>query len=258
MSTLLAIDAGNSNIVLGFYREDKLLHQWRIYTDRKKLVDEYAELLDSLLAKHGYTLKDVEAVAISCVVPALCPLLEDLSKCHFSVEPFFVSYKNKMNLDIAIECKEEIGADLIAAGVSSVEKYGVPSVVIDFGTATTITAIDNRRRFLGGSISPGFAISTEALYKQASHLPRVRYEYPQIAMGRDTITALQVGMVKGYAHMISGLVRDMKGILGEDAKVVATGGLSHIFKKSGFIDVVDKNLVLDGIKILYEMNKSGG
>jgi type III pantothenate kinase len=258
LPSLLAMDVGNSNIVIGYYSGDDLLHQWRIHTDRKKLVDEYADLLDSLLLKKGLTRYDVDAVAVSNVVPSLAHLLETLIRDHFDAEPFFVGHHNKGGITIKIDRPEELGADLIAAGVAAVEKYGAPCIIIDFGTATTITAVNEKREFLGGAIAPGLAVSCEALYTYAPHLPRIKLAGPPSVIGTNTVHAMQAGIFTGYGHLIRGLVEDTRKALGQQVRVIATGGLAEVFDGgSGLLDVIDPRLVLDGIKILHQVNRPG-
>ncbi|MCD4785398.1 MAG: type III pantothenate kinase [Candidatus Eremiobacteraeota bacterium] len=253
---MLAIDAGNTNIVLGLFREGELVHHWRIHTDRQKLVDEYADLIASLLNKVDIKPIDIKKVAISNVVPSFQNKLTVLSRRSFGVEPFFVSYKNKLNFNIKIDNPKELGADIIAAAVAGVEKYGIPSIIIDFGTATTITAIDRDGDFLGGSIAPGLAISCEALYDNAPHLPRINLVNPPSMIGKNTVTAMQSGIYLGYGHLVRGIVGEMKQIIGDDAKVIAAGGLAGVFDKGHkIVDVVDQDIVLEGIYILYKMNR---
>lgn len=253
---ILAIDAGNTNIVMGLFREGKLVNHWRIHTDRQKLVDEYADLIASLLYKINMKPADIEKVAISNVVPSLQNMLTELSGRSFGVEPFFVSYKNKLNLNIKIDNPEELGADLIAAAAAGVEKYGSPSIIIDFGTATTITAINRDGDFLGVSIAPGLAISCEALYMYAPHLPRINLVSPPSVIGINTVSAMQSGVFLGYGHLIRGIVGDMKKIIGDSARVIATGGLASVFDKGHkIVDIVNQDIVLEGIYIIYKMNR---
>lgn len=257
MSNLLAIDAGNTNIVLGLFSDGKLIHTWRILTDRKKPIEEYKDLFEYSLAEQGIRSTDISNVAISNVVPPLNELLIRIAREYFKREPFIVGIHNKLNMKIKIDDPTQLGADLIAAAVAGIEKYGVPSIIIDFGTATTFTAINGNKEFLGGTIVPGLAISCEALYTFAPHLPRISLEEPPTIIGTNTIHAMQAGIITGYGHLIAGIVRDMKEILGNDAIVIATGGLSAIFQKGKFsktFDTIDPNLVLEGIYMLYQFS----
>jgi len=251
----LAIDAGNTNIVLGLFREDKIIHQWRIHTDRDKLVDEYADLIASLLYKVDIKPGEIKNVAISNVVPSLGNLLTELSRRSFGVQPFFVSFRNKLNFNIDIDNPGELGADLIAAASAGIEKYGTPCIIIDFGTATTITAINKNGDFLGVSIAPGLEISCKALYNHAPHLPRINLEAPPSVIGRNTVDAMKSGIFLGYGHLIRGIVRDIKKIIGEEVKVIATGGLAGVFHRGHkIVDIVDQNIVLEGVYTIYRLN----
>ncbi len=251
----LALDAGNSNIVMGLFLGDELCHQWRIHTDRKKLTDEYSDMVDSLLQKIDIKPEDIDIIGISNVVPSLGQVFENLSREHFKIEPFFVNISNQLNFQVSIDNPRELGADLIAAAASAVEKYKTPCIIIDFGTATTITAINGQGQFLGGAIAPGLAVSSEALYSRAPHLPRIRLKPPPSVIGANTVHAMQAGMFTGYGHLVRGLVRDMKTLLDSPAKVVATGGLAEIFREEpDLLDALDPCLVLDGIRILHRLN----
>lgn len=256
MANILAIDAGNTNIVLGLFREGGLVHHWRIHTDRRKLVDEYADLIASLLDKVDMKLEDIDKVIISNVVPSLSNLLNALSREYFGVEPFLVDIGNRLNFVIDIDDPSELGADLIAAAAAAIEKYSVPCVIIDFGTATTLTAVNRERELTGVSIAPGLNVSCEALYSYAPHLPRIPLEAPPSVIGRNTVQAMQSGIYTGYGHLISGIVEDMKTILGEDTCVIATGGLAGAFHRGKkMVDVINPDLVLEGILLIYNMNR---
>ena len=252
----LAIDAGNTNIVLGLYEDDVLMHQWRVHTDRKKLADEYADLIESLLQKQDLKPQQIDVIGVSNVVPSLGSLIEDMIREHFGREAFFVRHDNRMNFEIVIDSPRDLGADLIAACAAAVENYEAPCIIIDFGTATTITAVNDRFQFLGGAIAPGLAVSCEALYTYAPHLPRIRLQSPPSVIATNTPHAMQAGIFTGYIHLIRGLVDDMKSQMGGQAKVIATGGLASVFNKgTNILDVLDPHLVLDGIKILYRLNQ---
>ncbi|MCE1248641.1 MAG: type III pantothenate kinase [Firmicutes bacterium] len=258
MSLLLTIDAGNTNIVLGLFRDDKLVHHWRIHTDRKKLLDEYTDQIASFLAKEGVKKGDITEVAISSVVPSMARLLDGIAVEYFGVTPFKVSHKNRMNIKLAIENPAELGADLIAAAVAGVEKYGTPLIIIDMGTATTVTAINRDKELAGVAIMPGLAISCEALYRFAPHLPRIPLEMPPSVIGKNTVESMQAGIFIGYGHMMEGIIGDMKQILGEDAKVISTGGLSSLFNKGSLKskpDFDDEDLVIEGIRLLSRMQQ---
>jgi type III pantothenate kinase len=256
MPLLLAIDAGNTNIVLGLFRDDKLVHHWRIHTDKKKLLDEYTDQIASFLEKEGVRKEDISQVAISNVVPSMNRLLESIALEYFGKTPFVVSHKNRMNIKLTNENPAELGADLIAAAAAGVAKYGAPLIIIDFGTATTVTAINREKELPGVSIMPGLAISCEALYRFAPHLPRIPFDLPPSVIGTNTVQSMQSGIFIGYGHMMEGIISDMKKILGEDTKVISTGGLSAVFHKQNMKnmpDFIDEDLVIEGIRILAGM-----
>lgn len=256
MSDLLVIDAGNTNIVLGIFRDGKLHCQGRIETVREDSAENYRRKFLSFLSDNGLETGDIEDVAISNVVPSLGSLLDELAKDLFHQEPFYVSYKNRMNMTIKMDDPRELGADLIASAVGAIEKYGTPCIVIDFGTATTYAAIDENSEFLGGAISQGINVSCKGLYMHAPHLPKIELKSPPSIVGKNTITAMQSGIYLGYAHMVRGIVADMKKVLGEKTKVIATGGLAVILKdEENLMDVIDQDLVLDGIYYLYGMRE---
>ncbi len=254
MSDLFIIDAGNTNIVLGVFRDGKLHCQGRIETVRDGLKEDYKRQFLSFLEENSLKTTDMEGVAISNVVPALKNLLDEIVLGLFGNEPFHVSYKNKMNMTVKMDNPRELGADLIASAVGAIEKYGTPCIVIDFGTATTYAAINEKAEFLGGAISQGINVSCKGLYMHAPHLPKIELKSPPSIVGKDTITAMQSGIYLGYAHMVRGIVSDMKKVLGDKTKVIATGGLAVILKdEENLMDVIDQDLVLDGIYYLYKM-----
>ena len=256
MSDLLIIDAGNTNIVLGIYRDGKLHCQGRIETVREDSADNYRNKILSFLSDNEVKADNIEDIAISNVVPALGNLLDELMKDLFHRKPFYVSHENRMNMTVKMDNPRELGADLIASAVGAIEKYGAPCIVIDFGTATTYAAINEKAEFLGGAISQGINVSCKGLYMHAPHLPKIELKSPPSIVGKDTVTAMQSGIYLGYAHMVRGIVADMKKVLGENTKVIATGGLAVILKdEENLMDVIDQDLVLDGIYYLYGMRE---
>lgn len=256
MSDLFIIDAGNTNIVLGVYRDGKSLYQERIETVRDGLKEDYERQFLSFLEKNSLKATGMEGVAISNVVPALGSLLDELALDLFGYKPFYVSYKNRMNMTVKMDNPGELGADLIASSVAAIEKYGAPCIVIDFGTATTYAAINGNAEFLGGAISQGINVSCKGLYMHAPHLPKIELKSPPSIVGKNTVTAMQSGIYLGYAHMVRGIITDMKKVVGEKAKVIATGGLAVILKdEENLMDVIDQDLVPDGIYYLYQLNK---
>lgn len=252
---LLVFDIGNSNMVLGTYEGEKLLNHWRISTDRQKTGDEYGMLINNLFDFHGLNTADIHAIIISSVVPPLVVPLTKMCKRYFHIEPLVVGPGIKTGIRLKYENPREIGADRIVNAVGAFAKFGGPLIIVDFGTATTFCAIDRNGDYLGGAIAPGIGISTEALFQRAAKLPRIELVTPKSVICRNTVTSMQSGIIYGFTGQVDEIVRRMKEELGEDAKVIATGGLaSLIFKQSKSIDRIERFLTLDGLRILYERN----
>lgn len=253
---LLVFDVGNTNIVLGVYEGEKLLVNWRISTDRQKTADEYGMLVHNLFAYRGIDFKTIDAIIISSVVPPLMPPLVRMSQRYFNVEPLVVGPGIKTGICIKYENPREVGADRIVNAVAALEKYGGPLIIVDFGTATTFCAIAQNGDYLGGAIAPGIGISTEALFQRAAKLPRIELIRPKSVICRNTVSSMQSGIIFGFVGQVDEIVRRMKEELGEEAQVIATGGLANLIaKESRSINVVEPFLTLEGLRLLYERNK---
>ena len=254
---LLAIDAGNTSIKLGLFQEQELLANWRLISDRARTPAWYGSEVQSLFSVADLDVKDVAAVIISSVVPQLNETLKIMSEHYLQRTPIFVHHRMKTGLKILYKPPSELGVDRIVDAVAAVKKYGPPCIVVDFGTATTFNAINSKRQYLGGIIAPGIMTAAEALFSRAAQLPRVRIERPKSVIGRSTVEAMQSGIYHGYANLVNGLIEDMSNAMQETPKVIVTGGparvlqdqLHHTFE-------FDQNLTLDGLRIVYEMNKS--
>lgn len=252
---LLAIDAGNTNIKLGLFQGAELLANWRLATDRSRTADEYGNDVRGLFA--GMDVKQVEAIVITCVVPQLHDTLRVMSERYFELTPLFVDHTTKTGLTILYDNPSELGADRIVNAVAAVEKYGAPCVVIDFGTATTFNAINSKREYLGGIIAPGLMTAADALFARAARLPRVAIERPKKVIATSTIEAMKSGLFYGYGSLVDGLIERMLEEMEETPKVIATGGLAELMEHaSRYKYQIDENLTLDGLRIVYELNKA--
>lgn len=254
---LLALDMGNTNLVIGVFRGAELIASWRMHTDRLRTGDEYGIMLKTLLHEEGFAVAELEGVAISNVVPALNGLLDDLCRRHLKHPAFFVDSEKRLAITLCIDHPHQLGADLIVAADEGFERFGGPLVVIDMGTATTISAISEKGEFLGACIAPGLTTSLDAIYQKAPHLPRITLERPPRPWGTNTMHSMQAGILMGHAAMVDGLVGSMKRELGSQTRVVATGGLAEVLARHAtVIDSVEPWLVLQGIRRVYERNRS--
>lgn len=254
---LLVFDVGNTNMVLGIYEGKELKKYWRISTDKAKTSDEYGMLINNLFQYDNVDIKSIKDVIISSVVPNVMHSLENFCIKYFNRQPLVVGPGIKTGLNIKYDNPKQVGADRIVNAVAAIEKYKAPMIIIDFGTATTFCAISAKGDYLGGTIAPGIKISSEALFQRASKLPRVELLKPGMTICKNTVSAMQSGIIYGYVGLVDKIVKMMKEELGnEDVKVVATGGLSSLIaSETNSIDCVDKFLTLEGLRIIYDKNK---
>nr|WP_272595746.1 type III pantothenate kinase [Paenibacillus apiarius] len=258
MAVIFVIDVGNTNIVLGVYQQETLLHYWRLSTNRQATADEYGVMIHNLFALAGLSVKDIEGVIMSSVVPPIMHTLEQLCETYLYKTPIVVGPGVKTGLNIRYENPREVGADRIVNAVGAIEQYGGqdPLVVVDFGTATTFDVIDMKGNYLGGSIVPGIGISTEALYQHAAKLPRIELTKPKSVIGRNTVQSMQAGIIFGYAGQVDGIIDRIRAELGAHPKVIATGGLADLIaSESRTIDTVNPLLTLEGLRLIYNRNK---
>jgi len=254
---LLTIDIGNTNIKIGVYQDERLTAHWRVTTERHRLADEYLVLLHNLFDLGGIDPREIDGCAISCVVPPLTGEFRTLCRTYFRVEPLMVNATTPTGLRYNVDTPAELGADRIANSLAAFRRYGGPVIVLAFGTATTFDVITADGEYIGGAIAPGIGISADALFRLAAKLYQVELVRPPSVIGKNTIHHMQSGVILGYAGLVEGLVNRMQAELGTSCPVVATGGLAELISaETEAITTVEPYLTLEGLRLIYEMNRS--
>jgi type III pantothenate kinase len=262
-SMLLTLDVGNTNTVLGLYQlsSNELITHWRISTLRAQTADEYGVLFLNLFSMRKVEPSEVSAIIVSSVVPPLESTVRQMCERYFNLKPMFVEPGIKTGMPILVDNPAELGADRLVNGVAAFARYGGPCIVVDFGTATTFDVISAKGEYLGGVIAPGLAISAEALFSRAAKLSRVDIKKPAKVVGTNTVAHIQSGLYYGYIGLVDGILeRILNETRGPDSatpKIIATGGLARlIVGDSRFIETIDDMLTLDGLRLIYERNRT--
>ena len=254
---LLVIDVGNTNTSLGVYEGARLVTHWRLTTARARTVDEYGVHARNLFALAGLDFQAITAVAVASVVPPLNFTLRRMAEVYFGHTPLFIDHATDTGMPICYQPASDVGADRIVDAVAAIARYGTPCIVVDFGTATTFDAINAAGHYLGGVITPGITISSDALFERAARLPRVEIKRPQTVIGSSTVGSIQSGLFYGYVGLVDGILRRMRAELGAETRVVATGGLAPLIASgSELIETVDDTLTLEGLRLIYERTNS--
>jgi len=253
---LLAIDIGNTITTMGVFKDSELRATWYLATNIKRMPDEQAALLLNLLSNQGLEPSDITKAALGCVVPPLLATHEELLKRYFHIAPLVIAAGVKTGVRIRMENPKEVGADRIANAAAAHHLYDGSVIIVDLGTATTFDVVSKEGDYLGGAVAPGMNTAAEALFNQAAMLPRVELAAPKRVIGSSTVSAMQSGIVFGYVGLIEGIVARIQQELGEKAKVVATGGWAEtIARETTVIEVVNPDLTLIGLRIIYYMNR---
>lgn len=254
---LLAIDIGNTETKFVAFKGEEIYATWAVATNLHRIVDEYAALLLRLMEHRKVDADSIKAVAICSVVPPLTAIFEELFQKYFQIAPLTVGAGVKTGVRIRMDNPKEVGADRIANAVAARDLYGSPLIVIDLGTATTFDTISKEGDYIGGAIAPGISTAAEGLFKRAAMLPRIEMVTPKHAIGTNTITAMQSGIIFGYVGLVEGITERIQKELGEKAKVIATGGdAEFIARQTKVIDIVNPHLTLVGVRLIYLMNRT--
>jgi type III pantothenate kinase len=254
---LLAVDVGNTNITIGLFHGEELRATWRLATEHDRLADEYAVILLTLLGARGLDRREITDAIVGSGVPDLVAVFEALCERHLDAKPLVVGPGTRTGVRILYDSPRDVGADRVADVVAAIKLYGPPPlIIVDLGTGTVFDAISAEGDYLGGAIAPGLGIAADALYQRAAKLYPVELSRPPSAIGKNTVAAIQSGLLFGYASLIEGMVARFRAELGEKARVIGTGGYAEIFaRETNVFDAVDPDLTLQGLRLIYEANR---
>ncbi|HEX2161064.1 MAG TPA: type III pantothenate kinase [Thermoleophilaceae bacterium] len=253
---LLAVDVGNTQTHVGLFRDEELLEHWRFHTSRTATADELAVVLGGLLRLRENSLRDVDAVVVSCVVPSLQQEYDEVRRRYLRGEGALVGPELKTGMPIRIDVPRELGADRLVNAIAAYDRCGGPCIAVDFGTALNYDVVSAAGEYLGGVISPGVEISIEALTQRAAALPKVRLEPPRAAIGKGTREAIQSGVIYGYAGQVDGLLARLRDELGDEATTIATGGWANVIvPHCEQVDELDDLLTLKGLRLIWDRNR---
>lgn len=254
---LLLIDVGNTNIVMGIYDEEKIKYSWRLGTKVNRTSDEYGLQVDSIFRHYGIKISELKDIVIASVVPSMQHTLKNMCTKYLGKEPMVIGEGTKTGMKIKYDNPKEVGADRIVNAVAAMQKYGGPAILVDIGTAISFDVINEKGEFLGGAIAPGIGIASEALFSKTSKLPKIELEEPKNVIGKNTIEAMQSGIVYGYIglvdNVIENIIREMN-LNKEDITILATGGYAKLIaSQSKYITAYDYDITLNGMKAIYDI-----
>lgn len=255
---LLALDIGNANVKMGAFQGEDLVASWRMSTDARRMPDEYGLLLLGLLQARGIDRSGIRGATLCSVVPPLTTVFEETIRTYFGVSTLVVGEGTETGIRILYDSPRDVGADRVVAAAAAYRLYGGPAIIVEFGTATVFDAVTREGDYPGGAIHPGLQVAAEALFTSTSQLRRVPLVRPKTAIGRNTIAAIQSGVVLGHVGLVEGMVARFKAELGQDARVIGTGGLVQLVaKETDIFTAVNEHLILQGLRLIAEMNHGG-
>jgi len=253
---LLAIDIGNTNITLGLYQGEQTGPHWRLATEHERMPDEFGLQFVGFLSHAGIKPEEIKGICLASVVPPLTGKIVEACRRYLGPDPLVVDAGVKTGVRIRAEDPRAVGADRIVDAAAVKTLYGCPACVVDFGTATTFDAISTEGDYLGGAIAPGIGIAAEALFHRTAKLPRVELQRPPAAIGRNTVHAMQSGLLFGYVSLVEGMVARFRKELGPEMRVIATGGLAEVVaRETDVLEIIAPWLTLDGLRIIWDLNR---